>query len=79
MDGAMVLEDDVVEAVLTCEGDFHDPELLDRIERFRHRLKDLLLTGWSSPLLTFCPPTCHFQRVRMLSLPRPYGGIENGI
>lgn len=45
MDGAMGQEEDVVEAVLTCEGDFHDPELNSRIERFRHRLKDLLLTG----------------------------------
>ena len=45
MDGAMGKEDDVVEAVLTCEGDFHDPELQNQIERFRHKLKDLLLTG----------------------------------
>ena len=45
MDGAMGKDNDVVEAVLTCEGDFHDPQLSTRIETFKERLKDLLLTG----------------------------------
>ena len=49
MDGAMgleeSLEEEVVEAVLTCQGDFHDPQLFGRIEKFRNNLKDLLLTG----------------------------------
>ncbi|XP_005096372.1 serine-rich adhesin for platelets isoform X2 [Aplysia californica] len=78
MDGAMGLEEEVVEAVLTCEGDFHDPELLNRIERFRHRLKDLLLTEkrklqvkkiepWNSVKVTFTIPREAALRLRQLA------------
>ncbi|CAG5121089.1 unnamed protein product [Candidula unifasciata] len=78
MDGAMGQEEDVVEAVLTCEGDFHDPELSIRIERFRHRLKDLLLTEkqrlqvkkiepWNSVKVTVTIPRAAAIRLRQLA------------
>jgi len=38
-------QEDYIETVFTCEGDFHDPHLKDRIEDFQKSLKDLLLTG----------------------------------
>lgn len=78
MDGAMGQEEDVVEAVLTCEGDFHDPELHSRIEKFRLCLKDLLLTEkhkllvkkvepWNSVKVTLTIPREAASRLRQLA------------
>ncbi|KAH9496839.1 hypothetical protein Btru_010406 [Bulinus truncatus] len=78
MDGAMGQEEDVVEAVLTCEGDFHDPELFSRIEKFRLGLKDLLLTEknklqvkkvepWNSVKVTLTIPRDAASRLRQLA------------
>ncbi|RUS88557.1 hypothetical protein EGW08_003657 [Elysia chlorotica] len=78
MDGVMGKEEDVVEAVLTCEGDFHDPELQNQIERFRHKLKDLLLTDskkvqvrkvepWNSVKVTLTIPKEAAIRLRQLA------------
>ncbi|XP_059140384.1 mucin-5AC-like isoform X2 [Physella acuta] len=78
MDGAMGQEEDVVEAVLTCDGDFHDPDLSSRIEKFRHRLKDLLLTEkqkllikkvepWNSVKVTLTIPREAASRLRQLA------------
>ncbi|GFS01625.1 nuclear receptor coactivator 6 [Elysia marginata] len=71
-------EEDVVEAVLTCRGDFHDPELQSQIERFRHKLKDLLLTDsqkllvkkvepWNSVKVTVSIPREAAERLRQLA------------
>ena len=38
-------QEDYIEAVVTCEGDFHDPKLQDRLQRFQQRLESLLLEG----------------------------------
>lgn len=38
-------QEDYIEAVVTCEGDFHDPHLQDRLRRFQQRLESLLLQG----------------------------------
>ena len=38
-------QEDYIETVFTCEGDFDDPHLQDRLEDFQSSLKDLLLTG----------------------------------
>lgn len=42
-------QEDYIETVVTCEGDFHDPQLPHRLECFRQRLKDLLITGELHP------------------------------
>ncbi|XP_013075031.2 serine-rich adhesin for platelets-like isoform X1 [Biomphalaria glabrata] len=78
MDGAMGQEEDVVEAVLTCEGDFHDPELFIRLEKFRHGLKELLSTEkhkvkvkkvepWNSVKVTLTIPRDAATRLRQLA------------
>ena len=38
-------QEDYIETVFTCEGDFDDPHLQDRLDDFQSSLKDLLLTG----------------------------------
>ena len=38
-------QEDYIETVFTCEGDYDDPHLQDRLEDFKKSLKDLLLTG----------------------------------
>ena len=43
-------QEDYIETVFTCEGDFHDPHLQDRLDDFQSSLKDLLLTGTFKPL-----------------------------
>ncbi|GFO18903.1 nuclear receptor coactivator 6 [Plakobranchus ocellatus] len=78
MDGAMGKEEDVVEAVLTCEGDFHDPQLYTHIEIFRNKLKDLLHTDtrkvqvrkvepWNSVKVTLTIPREAAVRLRQLA------------
>ena len=38
-------EEDYIEAVLTCEGDFYDPEFHTQLEDFSRQLKQLLAEG----------------------------------
>ena len=38
-------QEDYIEAVVTCEGDYHDPCLQDRLRSFQERLESLLLDG----------------------------------
>jgi hypothetical protein len=45
-------QEDYIETVFTCEGDYHDPHLKDRLEDFQKSLKDLLLTGLLNTLVT---------------------------
>ncbi|KAK7484049.1 hypothetical protein BaRGS_00024661 [Batillaria attramentaria] len=44
-------QEDYIETVVTCEGDFHDPQLPRRLECFRQQLKDLLLADTHKPLI----------------------------
>lgn len=44
-------QEDYIETVVTCEGDFHDPQLPRRLECFRQQLKDLLLADTQKPLI----------------------------
>ena len=41
-------QEDYIETVFTCEGDFDDPHLQDRLDDFQSSLKDLLLTGMNN-------------------------------
>ncbi|KAH3849766.1 hypothetical protein DPMN_092170 [Dreissena polymorpha] len=43
-------QEDYIETVFTCEGDYHDPHLQDRLEDFQRSLKDLLRTGSTFPV-----------------------------
>ncbi len=38
-------QEDYIETVVTCEGDFYDPEFHDRLQDFSNRLQDLIATG----------------------------------
>ena len=38
------LEEDYIETVLTCEGDFYDPEFHTQLQDFSNRLQDLITT-----------------------------------
>ena len=37
-------EQDYIETVLTCEGDYYDPEFHTQLEDFSSRLQDLITT-----------------------------------
>lgn len=54
---AMGPQEDYIETVVTCEGDFHDPQLPHRLEFFRRQLKDLLLAGMFSCYLVSRAPS----------------------
>ncbi|XP_041357047.1 uncharacterized protein LOC121374149 [Gigantopelta aegis] len=71
-------QEDYIETVVTCEGDYHDPELHSRIETFRKELKDLLLTDmskiklkkvepWNSVRVTFNIPKEAALRLKQLA------------
>jgi hypothetical protein len=38
-------QEDYIETVLTCEGDYYDPEFPGQLEKFSERLRHLLLDG----------------------------------
>ena len=38
------LEEDYIETVLTCEGDFYDPEFHTQLQDFSNRLQNLITT-----------------------------------
>lgn len=56
-------QEDYIETVFTCEGDFDDPHLQDRLDDFQSSLKDLLLTGKKQLFMPACSiflsPTRH--------------------
>ncbi|XP_052775698.1 nuclear receptor coactivator 6-like isoform X2 [Mya arenaria] len=71
-------QEDYIETVFTCEGDFHDPHLKDRLEDFKRSLKDLLLTDknklilkkvepWNSVKVTFKIPREAAIRLKQLA------------
>ncbi|XP_046329267.2 nuclear receptor coactivator 6-like isoform X1 [Haliotis rufescens] len=71
-------QEDYIETVLTCEGDFDDPQLHSRLEKFRRSLKDLLLTDmhklilkkvepWNSVRVTFNIPKEAALRLKQLA------------
>lgn len=37
--------DDYIETVLTCKGDYYDPEFPRQLERFSESLRQLIQTG----------------------------------
>ncbi|ESO88113.1 hypothetical protein LOTGIDRAFT_234686 [Lottia gigantea] len=49
-------QEDYIETVVTCEGDFHDPELHRRLEEFRLHLKELLSTDSNQVILKKVEP-----------------------
>ena len=38
------LDEDYIETVLTCEGDFYDPEFHTQLQDFSNRLQNLITT-----------------------------------
>lgn len=38
-------QEDYIETVLTCEGDFYDPEFHQQLDRFSKRLQELITSG----------------------------------
>ncbi|KAK7100210.1 streptococcal hemagglutinin-like [Littorina saxatilis] len=72
-------QEDYIETVVTCEGDFHDPQLQDRLQRFQRRLESLLLEDgknqlvlkkvepWNSVRVTFNIPREAALRLRQLA------------
>ncbi|XP_050402981.2 uncharacterized protein LOC126819159 isoform X1 [Patella vulgata] len=75
---AMGPQEDYIETVVTCEGDFHDPELHSRLEQFRLNLKELLSTDsnkvilkkvepWNSVRVTFNIPKEAALRLKQLA------------
>ncbi|XP_053394264.1 uncharacterized protein LOC123524965 isoform X2 [Mercenaria mercenaria] len=71
-------QEDYIETVFTCEGDYHDPHLKDRLEDFQKSLKDLLLTDkkklilkkvepWNSVRVTFKIPREAASRLKQLA------------
>ena len=38
-------QEDYIETVLTCEGDYYDPDFHNQLQDFSQRLQDLLVTG----------------------------------
>ena len=61
---AMGPQEDYIETVFTCEGDYDDPHLQDRLEDFKKSLKDLLLTGnMPSCFISFAEPAYGEQEI----------------
>ncbi|KAK3591255.1 hypothetical protein CHS0354_010622 [Potamilus streckersoni] len=71
-------QEDYIETVFTCEGNFDDPHLQARLDDFRASLKDLLLTEknklilkkvepWNSVRVTFNIPREAAGRLRQLA------------
>lgn len=71
-------QEDYIETVFTCEGDFDDPHLQDRLDDFQSSLKDLLLTDknklilkkvepWNSVRVTFNIPREAAVRLKQLA------------
>ncbi|KAL5022470.1 hypothetical protein ScPMuIL_001625 [Solemya velum] len=71
-------QEDYIETVFTCEGDYNDPHLQDRLEDFQRGLKDLLLTDkrklilkkvepWNSVRVTFNIPREAALRLKHLA------------
>ncbi|XP_052274535.1 uncharacterized protein LOC127874327 isoform X2 [Dreissena polymorpha] len=71
-------QEDYIETVFTCEGDYHDPHLQDRLEDFQRSLKDLLRTDknklilkkvepWNSVRVTFKIPREAAVRLKRLA------------
>lgn len=71
-------QEDYIETVFTCEGDFDDPHLQDRLDDFQSSLKDLLLTDknklilkkvepWNSVRVTFNIPREAAARLKQLA------------
>ena len=38
-------QEDYIETVLTCEGDFYDPEFHEQLHDFSRRLQELITSG----------------------------------
>ncbi|KAL8622447.1 hypothetical protein ACOMHN_034112 [Nucella lapillus] len=72
-------QEDYIETVVTCEGDFHDPQLKDRLRHFQQRLENLLLEDgkkqlilkkvepWNSVRITFSIPRQAALRLKQLA------------
>lgn len=72
-------QEDYIETVVTCEGDFHDPQLQERLQRFQQRLERLLLQDgqnqlilkkvepWNSVRVTFNIPREAALRLKQLA------------
>ncbi|XP_076440766.1 uncharacterized protein LOC143280106 [Babylonia areolata] len=72
-------QEDYIETVVTCEGDFHDPQLQDRLQHFQQRLESLLLEDgkkqlilkkvepWNSVRVTFSIPRQAALRLKQMA------------
>lgn len=72
-------QEDYIETVVTCEGDFHDPQLQDRLRRFQQRLENLLIEDgkkqlilkkvepWNSVRITFSIPRQAALRLKQMA------------
>ena len=51
-------QEDYIETVVTCEGDFYDPEFHAQLLDLKQRLQDLIVTGLC--YFQFCICTCAY-------------------